>query len=69
MIASKEPSALIWAGEVLGRGDAREIADDDRFGLGQGLLGVGSPRFVARMQDDPVALIGKKPANHEAEAV
>ena len=55
---------MTWAGQVLGGGDAREIADDDRFRLGHGLLRVRRARVVARMQDDLVALIGEKLADH-----
>ena len=39
------------ASDVLGAGDRRQIANDDGFGLGRGLLGVRRSRLVARMQD------------------
>ena len=55
------PKRVDLGGQVLGGGDAREIADDDRFGLGQGPFCVGGARVVAPMQDDPMALIGEKP--------
>ena len=55
--------------QVLGGGDAREVADDDSFGLGQGPFGVRGAGVVARMQDDLVALIGEKLAGHEAETI
>ena len=55
--------------QVLRRGDARKVADDDRFGLGQGLFGVRGAGVVARMQDDLVPLIGEKLADHQSETV
>ncbi len=42
------------ASHVLRGGDAREIADDDGLGLGQGLLRVRRPRVIASVQDDLV---------------
>ena len=38
--------------EVLGGGDAGEVADDNGFRLGQGLFGVRRAGVVARVQDD-----------------
>ena len=61
MTASKTPERVDLGGDVLGRGDRGEIADDDGFGLGRGLLGVRRPGVVARMQDDLMALIDEKP--------
>ena len=55
--------------DVLGGGDGGKIADDDGFGLGQGLPGVRGARLVARMQNGPMALIGEKLADHQAKAV
>ena len=69
MMASNEPERVDLGRQVLRRGDAREVADDDGFGLGQGLLGVRGAGVVARMQDDLVPLIGEKLADHQAETV
>ena len=69
MIASKRAERVDLGREILGGGDAREIADHDRFGLGQGLLRVRGAGVAARMQDHPVALIGEKLADHQSEAV
>ncbi len=56
-------------GDLLGGCDRGEIADDDGFGLGQGLLRVRRARVVARMQDDLMVLIGKIPANHQTKTI
>ena len=69
MTASKAPSALTCLATSLAAGDRRQISDDDGFGLGHGLPGVLGARLVARMQDGLMALISKKPADHQAEAV
>ena len=69
MTASKEPERVDLGRQVLRGGDAREVADDDRFGFGQGLFGVRRSRVVARMQDDLMPLIGENLTDHEAEAV
>ena len=65
----ERPKRVDLGREVLGGGDAREVADHDRFGLGQGLLRVRRARVAARMQDDPVALIGENLADHQSETV
>jgi hypothetical protein len=55
--------------DVLGAGDRGEIADDDGLGLRNRLPGVVGAGIVARVQDDLMALIGEKPADHQTEAV
>ena len=69
MMASNNAQRVDLGGDVLGRSDAAEIADDDRFGLGQGFLRVGGPGVVARVQDDLMSLVGEKLAGHQAETV
>ena len=55
--------------QVLRSGDGAELADHDRFGLGQGFLCVRRAGVVARVQDDLMSLIGEKLPDHEAKAI
>ena len=69
MTASKEPSALTWAARSFVAAMLARSPTTTASALGSGLLRVRRARVVARMQDDLVALIGEKLADHQAEAV
>ena len=69
MTASKCAQRVDLGSQIFRGGDAREVAGHDRFGLGGGLLRVRGASLVARMQDDAMALIGEKLADHEAKPV
>ena len=56
------------SGDVLGAGDGLDVADHDRFGLGQFSPSVLGTVGVAGMQDDLVALADEQISGHEAEA-
>ena len=61
-----EPVDLLC--NVLGAGDAGEVADNDIFGLGQGRFRVHGARVVQGVKDDPVGLDPRKadrPSNQD----